>query len=411
MIPTGLMNGRLTFADGESLTVSFIEMSPTMISFRLPLDYRGRTEAVILLSVDWYDRDTDTVCTVELPADSRKIAAIDEDELCLCVRLTIDDAAYAAAARQVSQDYLTYIRRRLTLDDIDLAAAYGAFDSGPAVWPASRREALLQLAQKAGGRPKGFERLGTVPYGVMLISDEDRVVFLREKEAAFRAYYWQSRSLPDHPLASCPITAVVFGSGFCPHREGTAADWQTLTGRASELGLRAYLAIAPVGEGLRSEEETKLSALAGTAAAGRDLTILTGDWGMTGWLEASGILSTTPGILQNKRIKDPRRGGCLDTCLLPDGTYLTFGPLYQTNTGTFCPLAAAVGTGDRGRSWRRHSCEAPCRRGAFLYPVSLSLIGLGNSLFGYDRTILSEGTVFASASAAGTVIVNLPPVS
>ena len=64
------MNGRLTFADGESLTVSFIEMSPTMISFRLPLDYRGRTEAVILLSVDWYDRDTDTVRTVELPADS-----------------------------------------------------------------------------------------------------------------------------------------------------------------------------------------------------------------------------------------------------------------------------------------------------------------------------------------------------
>ena len=63
-------------------------------------------------------------------------------------------------------------------------------------------------------------------------------------------------------------------------------------------------------------------------------------------------------------------------------------PLYQTNTSQLCPLRALVLYGDRGHQVPVDHCAHFCEKYAIAYPEHLHMVGLYNSIFGYDNTLL-----------------------
>lgn len=158
------------------------------------------------------------------------------------------------------------------------------------------------------------------------------------------------------------------------------------------------------------------------------IEIVINDWGMIELLnDKLDYLEPTLGILLNKRRKDPRilykKGvkenkelmsenstNCLsytkflrknnisrfeyETCgyeiKVPEGKHSLHLPFYQTNTSQFCPLYAMCTFQDRGNQKLVTSCPRYCRDYVFAYPKHLKMVGLYNSLFGFDDTVLKD---------------------
>jgi hypothetical protein len=89
-----------------------------------------------------------------------------------------------------------------------------------------------------------------------------------------------------------------------------------------------------------------------------------------------------------------------------------YGPYFQQNTGRFCPMAAAVETGDRGRQKRKTSCPGYCEHSAFLYPDDFRMAGIGNSICGFDTGMWDAGYLrLAALAGADRLIFDFPEIS
>ncbi len=415
MIPFGCLSAWLLPGEGSEIEVSVQDLSCLGFTFRLPSQQViPELEGIRLHFRTLSDPDArfvlsrDTFTFFQDPEESSKWHTV--------YRVETNSPGFAGAARAFMRDYSDYVRLK-TAGDFDCLAR----DRLPA-WqkPMDSAEdfstglSVLRTMLRKKSTP-GEWNFG-VPVLLCVQSSWAVRTFLKHDFPAFLDLYRERLSC-SHPLLN-DISGVVLGSSFCPLRFPDTEVLIALIRQAQRQNLQVMLELPPVPARLFERFSDMLRVLKEQKLDGTEL--LVNDWGMPLQIpQISAQFSLSLGRLMLRPRKDPRmllwasrypEAGNPIELLTPWGTeslkemsiqavslechgqpvlppsfpYNLFLPFYQTNTASLCTLRAFHETGDRGRQKPADTCAQYCENSVFAYPNEPGLIGIGNTLFGFD---------------------------
>ena len=465
MFPFALISGYITEDFGQRLEVRVLELEEDRVVFRTA----DRIGTVSRLELYFYDDRAGQYdgIALENPAVTEKKAPVQqktssqrngdpERQFYFEYEVEIAEESYKKAVQKLYVAYDHYIQKKLAGDDAALSEDYTGYpaklDDAITTDFARQRVEWYQDIDTDAGRETGLLHMlreRQTELAVELDCPELYEQYLDQDAAVFYENYWKEHGLSGHPLAQYLPERLYIGNQFCPH---LIPDWEKLK-ELLDKAEREHLSITLMFSYLREERIADTRKLLDQIAAWCDraqtrIEIVAGDWGMLSLIcERKTWFEPVPGVLLNKRRKDPRvrykigvsgeheppaenalnssfyraylkkaygitrfeQESCGYCIQLPEGKNSIHFPFYQTNTSQYCPLYARCKEGSRGRQREMETCPRYCRDYVFSYPDHLHMVGRYNSLFSYDTQILTENTLLFSyiAHGADRIVLNL----
>lgn len=395
MIPFPILHGELIFKNSASLETAVIELSPDHILIRLPNGYfekNGKPESIILYFFIHKQKKYEKLV---LNSGSFSINESENEKYASYYEIKINDDRFSYYSRILSAEYLRYIDLKLYSEDHEMSNAmtYGRYpdnreeeymispDDNEAEWTSE----FLKNGQRALKEKKLF-------YSLELPLKQKE--FLKKGKEGFSFDIGKRIS----------FDGIVIGNSFCTELFPDMAAFTDLINKASSEDLQVMISVPPVSETVCGSFFERISEmitfLKTSANEERPFVFQFADPGMlmaaNDAFNDNQFITFEKGVLLCKSRRDPRRkylalknDNDINNLMFSDRT--VFGPYYQTNTGTFCPLHALIETGSRGRQTRVANCEKYCEKYYLRYPDHLMMKGEGNSLFGfYDRFLLDD---------------------
>ena len=465
MFPFALISGYITEDFGQRLEVRVLELEEDRVVFRTA----DRIGAVSRLELYFYDDRAGQYdgIALENPAVTEKKAPVQqktssqrngdpERQFYFEYEVEIAEESYKKAVQKLYVAYDHYIQKKLAGDDAALSEDYTGYpaklDDAITTDFARQRAEWYQNIDTDAVRETGLLHMlreRQTELAVELDCPELYEQYLDQDAAVFYENYWKEHGLSGHPLAQYLPERLYIGNQFCPH---LIPDWEKLK-ELLDKAEREHLSITLMFSYLREERIADTRKLLDQIAAWCDraqtrIEIIAGDWGMLSLIcERKTWFEPVPGVLLNKRRKDPRvrykigvsgeheppaenalnssfyraylkkaygitrfeQESCGYCIQLPEGKNSIHFPFYQTNTSQYCPLYARCKEGSRGRQREMETCPRYCRDYVFSYPDHLHMVGRYNSLFSYDTQILTEDTLlfYYIAHGADRIVLNL----
>ena len=465
MFPFALISGYITEDFGQRLEVRVLELEEDRVVFRTA----DRIGAVSRLELYFYDDRAGQYdgIALENPAVTEKKAPVQqktssqrngdpERQFYFEYEVEIAEESYKKAVQKLYVAYDHYIQKKLAGDDAALSEDYTGYpaklDDAITTDFARQRAEWYQDIDTDAVRETGLLHMlreRQTELAVELDCPELYEQYLDQDAAVFYENYWKEHGLSGHPLAQYLPERLYIGNQFCPH---LIPDWEKLK-ELLDKAEREHLSITLMFSYLREERIADTRKLLDQIAAWCDraqtrIEIVAGDWGMLSLIcERKTWFEPVPGVLLNKRRKDPRvrykigvsgeheppaenalnssfyraylkkaygitrfeQESCGYCIQLPEGKNSIHFPFYQTNTSQYCPLYARCKEGSRGRQREMETCPRYCRDYVFSYPDHLHMVGRYNSLFSYDTQILTEDTLlfYYIAHGADRIVLNL----
>ena len=465
MFPFALISGYITEDFGQRLEVRVLELEEDRGVFRTA----DRIGAVSRLELYFYDDRAGQYdgIALENPAVTEKKAPVQQKtssqrnddparQFYFEYEVEIAEESYKKAVQKLYVAYDHYIQKKLAGDDAALSEDYTGYpaklDDAITTDFARQRAEWYQDIDTDAVRETGLLHMlreRQTELAVELDCPELYEQYLDQDAAVFYENYWKEHGLSGHPLAQYLPERLYIGNQFCPH---LIPDWEKLK-ELLDKAEREHLSITLMFSYLREERIADTRKLLDQIAAWCDraqtrIEIVAGDWGMLSLIcERKTWFEPVPGVLLNKRRKDPRvrykigvsgeheppaenalnssfyraylkkaygitrfeQESCGYCIQLPEGKNSIHFPFYQTNTSQYCPLYARCKEGSRGRQREMEVCPRYCRDYVFSYPDHLHMVGRYNSLFSYDTQILTEDTLlfYYIAHGADRIVLNL----
>ena len=465
MFPFALISGYITEDFGQRLEVRVLELEEDRAVFRTA----DRIGTVSRLELYFYDDRAGQYdgIALENPAVTEKKAPVQqktssqrngdpERQFYFEYEVEIAEESYKKAVQKLYVAYDHYIQKKLAGDDAALSEDYTGYpaklDDAITTDFARQRAEWYQNIDTDAVRETGLLHMlreRQTELAVELDCPELYEQYLDQDAAVFYENYWKEHGLSGHPLAQYLPERLYIGNQFCPH---LIPDWEKLK-ELLDKAEREHLSITLMFPYLREERIADTRKLLDQIAAWCDraqtrIEIVAGDWGMLSLIcERKTWFEPVPGVLLNKRRKDPRvrykigvsgeheppaenalnssfyraylkkaygitrfeQESCGYCIQLPEGKNSIHFPFYQTNTSQYCPLYARCKEGSRGRQREMEVCPRYCRDYVFSYPDHLHMVGRYNSLFSYDTQILTEDTLlfYYIAHGADRIVLNL----
>lgn len=398
-LPSGLVT---CYLNGEECAV--LRLSPTGAVLRLAEE----PEPVRDLRFSFYRHKTRDYADVTLK--EYQVLDLAEKPFRWELALSISDPAYGTQTEELFRDYGEFVRLRLEggLSAHWLGYPERADEECYDCFQSQKREWFSTL-------PKGGEWHPNCEIALNLDNPEKYRGFLSAPFPDFFHALLVENGLEQHPLGSVLPTRIYLGNSWCSHL--LPEDWEPMLDKAAEEGLALTIVLPPMAERDVENMEELLSQLERWSEKNQTpLEVVVNDFGLAAMAEEKSHLTPVLGLLLNKTRKDPRldylppfdRGNYLDApqvqrilkeklgisryeCDTSSGSgHSVHFPWYQTNTGTFCPLAAACARGDRGAQQEGAACPRYCSERVFTYPRHLKLVGRYNSLFALDTGVLES---------------------
>ena len=465
MFPFALISGYITEDFGQRLEVRVLELEEDRGVFRTA----DRIGAVSRLELYFYDDRAGQYdgIALENPAVTEKKAPVQQKtssqrnddparQFYFEYEVEVAEESYKKAVQKLYVAYDHYIQKKLAGDDAALSEDYTGYpaklDDAITTDFARQRAEWYQDIDTDAVRETGLLHMlreRQTELAVELDCPELYEQYLDQDAAVFYENYWKEHGLSGHPLAQYLPERLYIGNQFCPH---LIPDWEKLK-ELLDKAEREHLSITLMFSYLREERIADTRKLLDQIAAWCDraqtrIEIVAGDWGMLSLIcERKTWFEPVPGVLLNKRRKDPRvrykigvsgehelpaenalnssfyraylkktygitrfeQESCGYCIQLPEGKNSIHFPFYQTNTSQYCPLYARCKEGSRGRQREMETCPRYCRDYVFSYPDHLHMVGRYNSLFSYDTQILTEDTLlfYYIAHGADRIVLNL----
>lgn len=465
MFPFALISGYITEDFGQRLEVRVLELEEDRVVFRTA----DRIGTVSRLELYFYDDRAGQYdgIALENPAVTEKKAPVQQKtssqrnddparQFYFEYEVEVAEESYKKAVQKLYVAYDHYIQKKLAGDDAALSEDYTGYpaklDDAITTDFARQRAEWYQDIDTDAVRETGLLHMlreRQTELAVELDCPELYEQYLDQDAAVFYENYWKEHGLSGHPLAQYLPERLYIGNQFCPH---LIPDWEKLK-ELLDKAEREHLSITLMFSYLREERIADTRKLLDQIAAWCDraqtrIEIVAGDWGMLSLIcERKTWFEPVPGVLLNKRRKDPRvrykigvsgehelpaenalnssfyraylkktygitrfeQESCGYCIQLPEGKNSIHFPFYQTNTSQYCPLYARCKEGSRGRQREMETCPRYCRDYVFSYPDHLHMVGRYNSLFSYDTQILTEDTLlfYYIAHGADRIVLNL----
>ncbi len=400
MIPFGILQGELRFKNMKNLEISVHELSDRHILIRLPAGYMeasGHPESMVLY---FYSRKLKKYEKTVLNKDSFYISKTAGDKYSESFRISIKDQHFTAVCREFSKEYLEYIDLKLYEED-----------------------RIMSHVMTEGRYPEDWEDVYEKKLSVCeaewsndLIKETE--LFLKGKKLYFsletpqRSKDFLMKGTEGFPYElgnKLSFDGVVIGNSFCPNLFPDKELFVSLIKKASEYDFNVIISVPPVPESKTDNFISDLSELTSFLKEFNKIVVFQfGDHGTLSYFKDNfkneKYLQFEKGILLHRIKRDPRKKYLKECFEISDGSDKNimisddaiFGPYYQTNTGTFCPLHALMTTGTRSKQSRVFNCERYCEKYYLRYPDHLMMKGEGNSLFGFSGAFLTDKAFYSS---------------
>lgn len=243
------------------------------------------------------------------------------------------------------------------------------------------------------------------------------------------------RELYKHGIFSKPFSRVYVGNEFCTHLLPDDEILSAIIEKAFKEGYKITVVLPYTREDMIEKCHKTLCVLDEISRKkGEKLEVVVNDWGSIDFIKNSGFyLVPILGRLLNKRKKDPRIKGTFklekyynqlssnnlnserfakflkDMGVtryefeshgvmneIPDGKHSMHFPFYQMNTGQYCIMYAECKNMSRWKQELVKACPQYCTEFCFTYPKSLNMLGKGNSIFGFEKSILQKPEILDS---------------
>lgn len=402
MIPFALVHGELCFYNLQRLEIQIHELSAKHIITRLPSGYteiNGLPESVVIY---FYNEDMKKYEKAVISSEHFSVKKTAGDKYSDSFEIRIGDLDFSKYSRMVSTKYLEYIDLKLYAED-----------------------SVMSHVMTGGRYPENMENSYSSDPDEMILKwtdspDEETKYFFKDKKfyysleapSKLNAFLQNGKeAFPYELRKKLVFDGIVTGNSFCTNLFPDFEQFRLLSDKAASCGLKIMVSVPPVSESETDKFCRLLKKMIGYLhlAGTEECVFQFGDPGMLYYMNESfpddKICSFEKGILLHKSKRDPRRRYLADSdkvleneaenLMFSDNT--VFGPFFQTNTGTFCPLHALIVNGSRGRQTRVSKCEKYCEKYYLRYPDHLFLKGEGNSLFGFCSAFLNDKEVTESA--------------
>lgn len=245
----------------------------------------------------------------------------------------------------------------------------------------------------------------------------------------FKDYYIKENFLQKYKLLQNDISRLYIGNEFCHNLFPRLELLMDMLEKSKMENIKITLAFTYIRECfIEKVKEIIDKVYIWCKENNTEVEIIINDFGMLTLLKyKKDYLKPILGVLLNKRKKDPRyiykKGyyegkelisknslnssifteflkeynieryeyeNCGYKISIPQGKHSLHIPFYQTNTSQYCTLYAKCTTMDRGKQKLIKECPMYCKDYVFLYPKHLKMIGMYNSLFAFDDTLIKD---------------------
>ena len=383
-------------------------------TFRIPPDWRSDILNSRQLRVHIYYPDRPR--TLLLPASAYTLTVETEERYDLLMRMETASPDYAHAVRSLMEDISSYTKMKSELDMSEVSKIRTGYPAEQEQdFPASFTDQFFAWMSSVHPDSGWADQ----DYSAALCLTDPRMVesYVTLPEHAFPAPY---RKLA-HPIMN-HIHTLYFGSMTCPFLFPDKDLLLTAFNKATRENLHAVLSLPPVMPSDFERIRHLLEQLIPHLPALPEFSV--NDWGLLRYVHTrypSAVIELGP--LLNRETRDVRMtylhrntpgesslhapiwqklisdlgvtrlsAQCHEQAQrplpLPFSLYL---PFFQMNTSLQCTLRSALECGTRGGQPKDRTCSSmPCSSSVFLYPDFLHMVGLQNSLYGYDRKALSD---------------------
>lgn len=444
MIPFGLFQAFI-LTESEQLEVRALELSPTSFTVRLVFEHQRLIPDIKGIQVRFYSllnhRDSffnladysmvhrsneadASIYTVEHYAESYEVFT--------------QDSRFSECVKALTSEYLTYVKSKTSLFPEEIShIRYPEYPSDQeevmcSTWEEQKRywgDAYLDHTCKV---PDSVE--SNLTLGIQIRYATEIEVFLRTTPDEYLRSKFADYGMPDNPLADAKPGCISFGDACCPLLFPDSRYYAQMIQHCQAHNQKLLFQLAPVSESLLDTMCERIRIL-DQMLVDKECTadIEVGDIGMLRFCESlKGFGRVSKGILLCKKKKDTRlkyvSGGSepmnegsneamnegsseskdevgippinegrydypkdKDLALLDETEDHVYLPYYQTNTGTFCTLRALTDSGDRSKQTRILTCNQKCGKQRILYPKHLNMVGIGNSLYGFQLESMARG--------------------
>ena len=420
LLPNALVT---CFINNEELRI--LKLSPRSITLRMLKE----VNEIFSFRLEFYNFDSDTYEEVEIT--KFQINNFLKSEFYTEGKFYIDDDEYRNLVRKITKDYLNYIR--LKSEGID-----NEFSMEMVGYKAEKDYDFYEsyIKQKKS-LLKNIKNLDFLCDKFSLAVKLDNYTlyneYLKRDIESFSKWYFEKNYLEEHFLSKKNISRLYIGNEFCHNLFPNLELLKKLLMKACKEKLDITLAFTYLREELIEKTKTIIEEVYLFCKENEiKIEVVVNDWGIIKLFDMKNeYFDFNLGILLNKRKKDPRMVyknvsdnkrelfeinnlnsqffidylGSLNInrfefesvgykIKLPIGSHSLQLPFYQTNTSQYCTLYASCNNYYRGKQSLVNNCPLYCNRYAFLYPKHLSLFGIYNSLFGFDKNILIDNDLF-----------------
>lgn len=444
MIPFAILSGMLHTSFGIIREIRLLELSPDGFTFRLAdlLPHSGSCDSQMSFTLHFYDFQTSHYLEFTFSDFLLETVTESSTDFYMMYRVTTENPQYRALAARLAAEYLKYVELKSELDDAHVSQTLTGYpadleDRYPESFDAQKQAWFTEAARTAGF---SFPKLSSCELALSLDHPSAWNRYLTLPLSDFTADFWSRNYLTAHPLARKEVNCLYFGNQFCHLLFPEPPALIRLLDKALRENVTPVVVFSYVQEHRLEACGSLLEALAAWCLENdRPLELVVNDWGMLSMILERGYscFRLTLGVLLAKRRKDVRlpykRGFSpkdyketslqapfyqeylrehfhidrisYESCgysprIAPGNASLHF-PFYQMNTSQFCPLFAACQNGSRGNQRAVSGCPEYCRDRTFLYPEFLHMVGRYNSLFGYDKDVLTDPERIRSFIAGG----------
>lgn len=416
-IPSGLV---ACMVNGEEVPIE--QLAYEGFSFRVPEPLEQLT-TIVLKFYQYKKNQYQSVTLLEYQK------SVEEKKFFYQYVILTSQVDYLKFVQEIISDYSNYISLKLDGDDEELSAKMTSLSSSG--WDDFCENFKEQKMDWLSPMPKDTYRLCT-PYELALSIDskEKYQDYLNLNIREFQKKLLERNYLEKHPLFQVTASRLYVGNQFCHNLFPEKSCLLSILKKAREENLNVTVATTYMREECLDETEELWDDIYRWCKEHEmTLEVVVNDWGMVKRLETCrDIFTLSFGVLLNKRRKDPRmeyKNGFLenmDLCLengcsdlsyqeylrkrfnicryevescgyvweIPRGRASLHLPYYQTNTSQYCTLYGKLIHGDRGNQRLIKHCANYCSQWVFLYPKSFNMVGIYNSLFGFDNKILTD---------------------
>ncbi len=415
MIPYAILSGHIFYSNQTEEEIRILDLSTDNFTFRLPKrnrNYDGldsvRLESEIeKIDLNFFSFQDYTYHPVTL-SGSREIQIIEitpekEDSYADYFRVEVTSDDFSSAAKKLTSDYLCYVHLKLEKEDNDLSQALVGY-------PASEDQKFARSLEEWRTQcfsgihftlPEHFS--GSVAWNLDTPELYEKFLKLSWKDLQtelLAAYYLDSVQLTDFDK----IDSICIGNQFDHRLFPSDECFRQLLAKCTAQKLQPVILFPPMSEEWIPEFFQILQLCKDSGV--RELIV--NDWGLLELIREHfpDQFQITLGVLLNKRKKDMRlsykkgsetqaeflkqntsnavfyqkalaqryqiSGFACESCQYPyefsEGDTTFFLPYYQMNTG---------GSADQNQ-------------GYLFYPNHLHMIGRNNTLYGFDRKILTD---------------------